>query len=179
MFIVLRQCLVRVGERSLMVPTLAARAHHPLIDKVQSLIGNKPSRKEPEKMVVAKAATAKSNSTPSPADLHHERMRLQEETEKAQTDSTNSSAGGPAATASPACSPDSPANVPDCGPAPLDASPPPPGPGESMLEQLSMVPQWTTGLRPSPSPGGDGEVEREESCREELRGVLRDLHNYR
>ena len=172
MFIIFRQCLLRVGERSFKGTNLTTRAHHPLIEKVQSLINNKPAQNEPETRVDGKGEVPTASSVPSAMDQHHDRTRHQREAEKGQIGSAGGSDDGPVSAASPATS-----NAPEGEQQSRDANPPPP-PGESMLEQLSVVPQWTgTDQRPPPSLGGDRD--REESCRDELRGVLRDLHNYR
>lgn len=172
MFIIFRQRLLRVGERSFKGTNLTTKAHHPMIEKVQSLMNNKPAQKEPETHVDGKGEVPTASSIPSAMDQHHGRTRLQREAQKVRVDTAGGSDDGPVSAASPA-TPDAPEGEQRS----REANPPPP-PGESMLEQLSVVPQWTgIDLRPSPSLGGDRD--REESCRDELRGVLRDLHNYR
>ena len=152
------------------------RAHHPLIEKVQSLINSKAAHREPEGQVEGRGAAAEAASMPAAVDLRHDETCPQQEAVKAQTESARRSDHEAMAATSPACSTDSTTpNDPESRETSRDTSPTPPG--ESMLEQLSVVPQWTTDPRPSPSLGGD--LEREESCREELKSVIRDLHNYR
>lgn len=174
MFVVFRHCLLRLGEGPLVRSSLTMRAHHPLIEKVQSLINNKPAPKEPDEGAVGKGTTAEVSSSPATTDPHH--TCLQQDAAKPQTGITKTNDPGAVEGSVPSCSPDSttPANVLEDQEVSHD--PVHPRVGDAMLEQLSMAPRWATAWRPSPSLGGDSE---EESCREELRGILRDLHNYR
>lgn len=174
MFVVFRHCLLRLGEGPLVGSNLAVRAHHPLIEKVQSLINNKPTPKEPEEGVVGRETTAEVAS-PATTDPHN--MCLQKDVAKPQTEGMKRNDPGAVEDSAPSCSPDSTTSANGPEDQQVSRDPVHPRVGDAMLEQLSMAPQWATAWRPSSLL--DGDSEKEESCREELRCVLRDLHNYR
>ena len=153
---------------------LVVRAHHPIIEKVQSLINNKPTQKEPEE-VVGSETTAEVASSPATTVPQHK--CLQQDAVKPEARGTKRNDSGALADPTPSRSPDSttPANGPEVQQESRD--PVPSRVGEVLLEQVSMAPRWATAWRPPSSLGGD--AEKEECCREELQNLLRDLHNYR